>query len=171
MHDRRHHSQRTAAARAGFSERTARRIEAGRRLPSEERPRRGRTVPDPLAEVWERELLPILDNDPAVQAVTLLRHLQRLDPDRFPDDRVRRTLERRVRAWRALEDPAKDVVFRQSPEPGRMALSDFTGLSGFPCGRHDGEKKETLAWRDAKHRRSRTSSWTSCWPVVTPDRR
>jgi len=69
MHDRRHHSQRTAAARAGFSERTGRRIEAGRRLPPEERPRRGRTVPDPLAEVWERELLPILDNDPAVQAV------------------------------------------------------------------------------------------------------
>jgi len=126
MHDRRHHSQRTAAVRAGFSERTARRIEAGRRLPPEGRPRRGRTVPDPLAEVWERELLPILDNDPAVQAVTLLRHLQRLDPDRFPDDGVRRTLERRVRAWRALEGPAKDVVFRQSPEPGRMALSDFT---------------------------------------------
>jgi hypothetical protein len=126
MHDRRHHSQRTAAARAGFSERTARRIEAGLRLPPEERPRRGRTVADPLAEVWERELLPILDNDPAVQAVTLLRHLQRLDPDRFPDDRVRRTLERRVREWRALEGPAKDVVFRQSPEPGRMALSDFT---------------------------------------------
>jgi hypothetical protein len=46
--------------------------------------------------VWETVLLPTLERDPAVQAVTLLRHLQLADPDAFPDDRVRRTLERRV---------------------------------------------------------------------------
>jgi len=40
-------------------------------------------------------LLVILQRDPAVQAVTLLRHLQMTDPDRFPDDRIRRTLERK----------------------------------------------------------------------------
>ena len=61
-----------------------------------------------------------------MQAVTLLRHLQIADPDAFPDDRVRRTLERRVRDWRALHRPARDVIFRQTSEPGRMALSDFT---------------------------------------------
>ena len=71
-------------------------------------------------------LLPILENDPAVQAVTLLRHLQMVDPEAFPDDRVRRTLERRVRDWRALHGAARDVIFRQTPEPGRMALSDVT---------------------------------------------
>ncbi len=48
------------------------------------------------------------------------------DPDAFPDDRIRRTLERRVRDWRALHGPARDVIFRQAPEPGRLALSDFT---------------------------------------------
>jgi hypothetical protein len=48
------------------------------------------------------------------------------DPDAFPDDRVRRTLERRVRDWRALHGASKDVIFRQTTEPGRMALSDFT---------------------------------------------
>jgi transposase InsO family protein len=58
--------------------------------------------------------------------VTLLRHLQMADADAFPDDRIRRTLERRVRAWRALHGAARDVIFRQAPEPGRMALSDFT---------------------------------------------
>ena len=114
---------------AGFSERTARRIEAAARLPSRRRIERGRTVPDPLAEVWEPVLLPILERDPAVQAVTLLRHLQMTDPDAFPDDRVRRTLERRVRDWRALHGAPKDVIFRQSAEPGRMALSDFTDAS------------------------------------------
>ena len=71
-------------------------------------------------------LLPILERDPAVQAVTLLRHPQIADPDAFPDDRVRRTLERRVRDWCALHGAARDVIFRQTPEPGRIALSDFT---------------------------------------------
>ena len=126
MQDRPRHSRRVAAARAGFSERTAGRIEADPRLPSQRRVQRGRTVPDPLAEVWEMTLLPILERDPSVQAVTLLRHLQMMDPDTFPDDRVRRTLERRVRDWRALHGAPKDVIFRQSAEPGRRALSDFT---------------------------------------------
>jgi transposase InsO family protein len=126
MTDRLQYSQRIAAARAGFSERTARRLEADPCLPSQRQPARGRTVPDPLEAVWDTLLLPILERDPAVQAVTLLRHLQMADPDAFPDDRVRRTLERRVRDWRALHGPERDVIFRQAPEPGRMALSDFT---------------------------------------------
>ncbi len=131
MTDRLHHSQRAAAARAGFSERTARRLNADLRLPSERKPVRGRTVPDPLEAVWEPILVPILKRDPAVQAVTLLRHLQLTDPEAFPDDRIRRTLERRVRDWRALHGPERDVIFRQTPEPGRMALSDFTDASGL----------------------------------------
>lgn len=126
MQDRHRHSQRIAAARAGFSERTARRIDADPRPPSQRRPERGRTVPDPIEGVWEAVLVPILERDPAVQAITLLRHLQMTDPEAFPDDRVRRTPERRVRDWRALHGPAREVIFRQAPEPGRMALSDFT---------------------------------------------
>ena len=129
MQDRPRHSQRLAAARAGFSERTARRIEADPRLPSRRRPERGRTVPDPLAEVWEPVLRPILERDPAVQAVTLLRHRQMIEPEAFPDGRGRRTLERRVRDWRALHGAPKGVIFRQRAEPGRMALSDFTDAS------------------------------------------
>jgi hypothetical protein len=143
MQDRLRHSQHAAAARAGFSARTARRIESDPRLPSQRRAERGRTVPDPLGEVWEPVLLPILENDPAVQAVTLLRHLQMADPEAFPDDRVRRTLERRVRDWRALHGAAKDVIFRQTPEPGRMALSDFTDAA---------ELGVTIAGRPFTHR-------------------
>ena len=107
MTDRNTHSQRTAAARAGFSERTARRFDADSTLPSQRKPKRARTVTDPLDGVWETLLLPILKQDSSVQAITLLRHLQQQCPEDFRDDRIRRTLERRVRDWRALHAPRK----------------------------------------------------------------
>jgi hypothetical protein len=47
-------------------------------------------------------------------------------PLAFLDDRIRRTLERRIRQWRALNGPERDIMLRQSPEPGYMAQSDFT---------------------------------------------
>jgi len=126
MTDRNTHSQRTAAARAGFSERTARRFDADSTLPSQRQTKRGRTVADPLDGVWDKLLLPILVKDSSVQAITLLRHLQQQCPDDFQDDSIRRTLERRVRDWRALHGPEKDIIFRQIPEPGYMCQSDFT---------------------------------------------
>lgn len=126
MSDIQTHSQRTAAARAGFSERTARRFNADPTPPSKRKIAHGRTVANPLEGYWENDLLPLLENDSALQAVTLLRHLQSEHPLAFPDDRIRRTLERRVRQWRALKGPERDIIFRQAPEPGYMAQSDFT---------------------------------------------
>ncbi|MBV0913766.1 IS21 family transposase [Rhodobacteraceae bacterium ASV31] len=126
MTDLQDHSQRTAAARAGFSERTARRFDADPTLPSNRKIVHGRTAADPLQVYWQNDLLPLLEKDSALQAVTLLRHLQSEHPLAFPDDRIRRTLERRVRQWRALNNPERDSIFRQTPEPGYMAQSDFT---------------------------------------------
>jgi hypothetical protein len=126
MTDLKKHSQRTAAARAGFSERTARRFNLDPTPPSQRKIHHGRTVADPLEGFWENDLLPLLEKDSALQAVTLLRHLQSEHPVAFPDDRIRRTLERRVRQWRALNGPKRDIIFRQTPEPGYMAQSDFT---------------------------------------------
>lgn len=126
MTDLQKHSQRTSAARAGFSERTARRFDVDPTFPSNRNIVHGRTVADPLEGYWENDLLPLLENDSALQAVTLLRHLQSEHPLSFPDDRIRRTLERRVRQWRALKGPERDIIFRQTPEPGYMAQSDFT---------------------------------------------
>ena len=39
---------------------------------------------------------------------------------------VRRTLERRVRGWKAKHGPEREIIFRQKHEPGRRGLSDFT---------------------------------------------
>lgn len=49
-----------AAAKSGISERTARRLERLDRLPSQRGPRSWRTRSDPLAAVWDTEVLPIL---------------------------------------------------------------------------------------------------------------
>lgn len=142
MSDLQDHSQRTAAARAGFSERSARRFDASPTLPSNRRILHGRTVVDPLEGFWENDLLPLLEKDSTLQAVTLLRHLQSEHPLAFPDDRIRRTLERRVRQWRALNGPERDIIFRQTPEPGYMAQSDFT---------HADELRVTIASQPFTH--------------------
>ena len=51
----------------------------------------------------------------------------RLNPQLEPG--VRRTLERRVRDWRAQHGPQQEVIFRQRQEPGRMGISDFTDMN------------------------------------------
>ena len=38
------------------------------------------------------------------------------------------TLERRIRAWRALNGAEQDVIFRQEHPPGRLGLCDFTDM-------------------------------------------
>ena len=51
----RHQNQEAAAASAGFSARTARRIDNDPRLPSQKKqPRTWRTRADPLTDVWPR---------------------------------------------------------------------------------------------------------------------
>src|SRR5271163_212279 len=119
------HDQESAAAMAGFSARTARRIDKDPRLPSQKRqPRTWRTRTDPLTDVWPRvlEMLKI----PGMMAVTIFEDLQdEVGPEVFPD-RVRRTLERRIARWRALHGEDKEVYFPQRHDPGRQALSDFT---------------------------------------------
>jgi hypothetical protein len=70
-------SQVAAAAKAGISERSARRIEHGDALPSPRDERAWRTRTDPLAPVWDSEVVPLLEADGALNAVTLLEELQR----------------------------------------------------------------------------------------------
>lgn len=129
---RKQEAQQTAAARAGISERTARRVDQGESTRSR-RPRDWLTRTDPLEAVWEVELEPLLKRSPGLKAVTLLEELERLDPD-VDWRRHRRTLERRVRIWRAKHGPAQDVIFRQGHPPGRLGLSDFTDASGLDVG-------------------------------------
>ena len=72
--------QEVAAAAAGISVSSAHRIDGGRFQPKAAKPR-GRRRPDPLAEVWEPLLLPLLERHPTLTPTTLLEHLQEQKPD------------------------------------------------------------------------------------------
>ncbi|GAC1531170.1 MAG: IS21-like element ISBj11 family transposase [Ramlibacter sp.] len=123
--DRNRLTQVAAAARAGLSERSARRIEQSESLPSQHEPRAWRTRADPLSEVWEVEVVPLLQTDARLNAVTLLEELQRRHPGDY-DESVLRTLQRRMRQWRAVHGAEREVYFAQEHPPGRLGLSDFT---------------------------------------------
>ena len=118
-----------AAAKAGFSRATADRIEADPRPPSQKRKPRGRRRPDPLAGIFEEEIVPLLEASPGLRAVAVYEEMMRRRPDLSPG--VRRTIERRVRAWKAKHGPEQEIIFRQRHEPGRRGLSDFTDARGL----------------------------------------
>jgi hypothetical protein len=115
-----------AAAKAGFSAATAYRNEQDPRLPSQKKAPRGRRRRDPLAMVWDSEIVPLLKSVPGLRPVAIFDEIRRRHPEIGAG--VRRTLERRIRAWRALNGVEQDVIFRQSHPPGRLGLSDFTDM-------------------------------------------
>jgi hypothetical protein len=115
-----------AAAQAAISVATAYRFERDPRLPSDKQTPRERRRPDPLADIFEAEVVPLLQAAPGIRPVAIFDELRRRHPA-LPRS-VRRTLERRVRAWRAVHGQERDVIFRQVHEAGRMGLSDFTEM-------------------------------------------
>jgi hypothetical protein len=129
MSNRTTHDAPVAAAKAGFSKATAYRIEHDPRLPSQKRPPRGRRRPDPLIAIWDSEVVPILKGAPGIRAIAVVEEIRRRHPEISPG--IRRTLERRMRTWRALSGPEHDVIFRQEHAPGRLGLSDFTDTMGL----------------------------------------
>lgn len=119
------HPQEVAAAKVGISVSSARRLESQVSLPSQRPPRHWRTRSDPLGEVWDSEVVPMLEAAPALMAITVLEELQRRHPGEFADSLLR-TLQRRVRQWRALNGQERELFFAQAHPPGRLGLSDFT---------------------------------------------
>jgi transposase InsO family protein len=115
-----------AAAQAGISAASAYRIEHDPRLPSQRQSSRERRRPDPLVDVFDAEVVPLLKAAPGIRPVAVFDELRRRHPELSPA--VRRTLERRIRTWRALNGEEREVMFRQVHEAGRLGLSDFTEM-------------------------------------------
>ena len=115
-----------AAAKASFSTSTAYRFEKDPRLPSQKKAPRERRRPDPLADIFEAEVVPMLKAAPGLRPVAIFEEMLRRHPELGAG--IRRTLERRIRSWRAIHGAEQEVIFRQVHEPGRLGLSDFTDM-------------------------------------------
>jgi len=85
-----------AAAKASISRATGYRIENNPTLPSQANLPRGSRRPDPLAGIFDQDVVPILLKTPDIRPIAVFDELLRRHPTLAPC--VRRTLERRMKA-------------------------------------------------------------------------
>ena len=120
-------TQAVSGAKSGISERSGRRIDG---QPSSSLPKKhpgNNTREDPLDEVWSSKLVPLLEANPALTPTTLFDWLRDNCPGEY-ETSITRTLQRRVKQWKIVFGPDKEVMFRQEKIPALMAISDFTTL-------------------------------------------
>ena len=114
-----------AAMKASMDPKTARKYREAGRLPSEMKaPREWRTRVDPFERDWPL-VMARLEDAPELESKTLFEWLQSRDPERYEAGQLR-TLQRRVRQWRAQQGPDRRVYFAQAHVPGEAAQTDFT---------------------------------------------
>ena len=119
-----------AAAKSGMDPKTARKYLRIGKLPSQIKCRHDwKTRKDPFEKDWPaiREMLEI---NPGLEGTTIFEYLQSAHPGRYQDSQLR-TLQRRLKYWRATEGPAKEVYFPQKHYPGELCASDFTHMSSL----------------------------------------
>lgn len=117
-----------AAAKSGMSEPTARKYRRTRQLPSQScKERAYRTRRDPFGEVWV-EVEELLRRDASIEAKTIFDYLCRTYEGVFQEAQLR-TLQRRIKLWRARHGEPREVMFAQVHTPGRQAQSDFTFMN------------------------------------------
>jgi hypothetical protein len=86
------------------------------------RPRQ--THKDRFEVVWT-EIESMLEVDSGLQSQTLMQWLIDQYPEQFNWGHLR-TFQRRVRRWRGLNGPERDVIFPQRHVPGKQSQSDWT---------------------------------------------
>ena len=119
-----------AAAGSGMDPKTARKYRQQGVLPSELRTEHSwRTRQDPFSSDWDR-VRTMLCINPGLQAKTIFQYLQRQEPGKYSDGQLR-TLQRRVKVWRATEGPPREVYFPQKHYPGHLSESDFTNMNAL----------------------------------------
>jgi len=120
----------TAAAKAGMNEKTARKYRRLGKMPTEVKPSHDwLTREDVFADVWP-EIEQMLEISPGLEAKTLFGYLKRCHPGRFTNGQLR-TLQRRVKTWRATKGPAREVYFSQRYRPGERSQSDYTRMGAL----------------------------------------
>ncbi len=116
-----------AALESSMTENTARRYRDGKGPKGGGRERRYRTRVDPFEAVWG-EVEKILEAAPGLEAKTIFELLLERPKVEFTEGQLR-TLQRKIRRWRAEHGPHKEVMFPQEHRPGEYGQSDFTSMN------------------------------------------
>jgi len=123
-------SRTIAAAKAGMDPKTARKYLKIGKLPSQIKCNHDwRTRKDPFEEDWP-EILEMLEINPGLEGKTIFEYLHNTTPGRYQENQLR-TLQRKLKYWRATEGPAKEVYFPQKHYPGELCASDFSHMSSL----------------------------------------
>jgi transposase len=113
-----------AAAKAGVSENTARKYRRSGVPPSQMASEHSwRTRRDPFQDCSD-EIEQLLGLEPGLEAKTIFEHLRGKHPDCFSEGQLR-SLQRRVKIWRATKGPGREIFFAQEHHPGDIGQSDF----------------------------------------------
>ena len=125
-----------AALRSDMDPKTARKYIAAGKLPSQMQVEHTwRTRPDPFEAHWG-QCEGILDVAPEMEGKFLFEWLCEQYPDIYQEGQVR-TFQRRVREWKALSGPDKEVFFPQVHEPGRRMSTDCTHMDELGINQRD----------------------------------
>lgn len=117
-----------ACLRADLDPKTGRKYLRAGKLPSQMQvEHRWRTRPDAFERDWP-EIRAMLADAPELEAKILFEWLCERHPGSYQEGQLR-TFQRRVRQWRALEGPPKEVYFPQQHEPGVRLETDFTWMN------------------------------------------
>lgn len=117
-----------ASLRADLDPKTARKYLRAGKLPSQLKvDHTWRTRSDAFVRDWP-EVKAMLEDAPELEAKTLFEWLCERHPGSYHEGQLR-TFQRRVRQWRAMEGPPKEVYFPQQHEPGVRLETDFTWMN------------------------------------------
>jgi len=114
---------------AGISSKTAHKYLKNGKLPSQCKiEHTWPTRKDPFVDDWAFVEQLLEDTKATLEAKTIFEYLQRAEPGKYHNGQLR-ILQRRVKAWKVLYGPAKEVFFSQIYYPGQWACSDFTSMN------------------------------------------
>ena len=118
-----------AADAAGLDIKTARKYLQSGKLPSQCRvDHTWRTRKDPFGDDWAFVEKLLIDTQASLEVKTIFDHLRMAYPGRYQDSQLR-TLQRRIKAWKALNGPSREIFFSQHYHPGQWCCSDFTSMN------------------------------------------
>lgn len=119
-----------SAMKAGMSRTTARNyLRQDDVMEQRQVPHTWRTRADPLEGIWPQALA-MLGQAPELEAKALFEHLAQSQPGGVKAGLLR-TFQRRVKTWRLVEGPEKEVFFTQDHKPGEVLAVDWTDMGSI----------------------------------------